>query len=274
MKNFSNLSKRDLHYYYQFLNQMKIGFQNELLDKSLKLINNFILSKYQSNDFQNLTLEDFIQECYTLVISNNKTMGYNMINRLYDKLKNNDNNQSKKEYIDNNSYEINYDSIYFDMILDKMISSLHGIHDKEVLKYIIINNDLHVDNKVFNLTKTRISQIKEVMFRRLRFNKDLREYYSDYIFDVENYYNNKLKNMSIKDYICQDKSVVSYVIFPYSKSVQELFIKFDENYNNLTKKDLFDILNHLYILKRTDYYKYHEEDIENNINKIRKRLHF
>ena len=91
MSDITNLNKRDIHCYYNFLKQAKVGFNNVLLDKSFNMINNFILNKYNSLDLPIYSLEDFIQECFEKIIKYNTVMSTTTINRVYNKLRNMDN---------------------------------------------------------------------------------------------------------------------------------------------------------------------------------------
>ena len=260
MNDYTNLNKRDLHYYKLFLKQSKNGYQNELLDNSFKIINSFILKKYNSNDFKTSSLEDFIQECFAIIIEYNTIISTTMISRVYNNLRNTDNRQSEKELVSLEEYSIDYERIYFKMLMKDIIPQLKKEIYQDILTKILDNNDLSIDNMEFGLSRQRISQIKDEIYIRLKWNKDFIKYYSDYIYETNNYYEQMLKKYTIKEFIYNPKSY-------YKKNIMLLIKKYYDNPNELSIEELKELLNVLLYI-RNDYYKYHEEEIHTEIKKV------
>ena len=257
-----NLNKKDLHCYYQFLNKIKLGFNNDILDNNINEVNNFILHKYNSYDFQTITLEDFIQECLILILEKEKNVTFCFFNQLYCKLKRKDNQISKE--IDSDYYDIDYNSIYFDMFINDFISKMSISDDKKILSTIINNNDLRIDNNNFNLSKPQLAKLKKKLFQRLKYDNNFKEYYADYIDSYKRYYNKQLSFFSLKEYFYKNKHF-------YGKYIVDLMIKYIDNFNLLTKDELLrveEVLLHI----REDYFIYHKEEIVDQICKIRKSI--
>ena len=265
MSDVNNLNERDMHCYYSFLRQARDGFNNLLLDKSFNIINNFILNKYNSLDFPVYSLEDFLQECFAKIIKYNTVMSTTMINRVYNKLRNMDKRQSERELVSMEECSIDYDNIYFKMFMAKIIPMLNKESYQKILVTIINNNDLSVDFEEFGLSRQRISQIKQELFRRIKWNEEFREYYSDYEYDANMYYEQQLKSFSLKEYICSPKQI-------FRKEVKELITKYVDDASSLSKEELEEVLDILYRFIGRKYYDYHREEIRKRIGKIKKLI--
>ena len=101
-----SLNKRDLHYYYMLLNQIKMETKVRSFDEKWAIVVKFILGKYNSDDFETYCLEDFIQDCYIYILTNDDVIDENSISSLYNKLKNEEQNQLIKETINDDDYYI------------------------------------------------------------------------------------------------------------------------------------------------------------------------
>ena len=196
----NNLNRKDLFYYTNFLKQANEGFQNQLLDNSFNTINNYIINYYYSYDFKTISLEDFIQECFALILKYNNTINKSSLDRLYNKLKNNEDNYKKEEV--ENSYDIDYDGIFFKEEIKFIISKINDDRKKDILINILNGDNINVLSNKYGISRTRIIQLKDKLLSDIRRIKGVKKYYSEYNYDAAKFNTYRFYNYFLLNQIC------------------------------------------------------------------------
>ena len=171
------LNRRDEKKYIDFLDQIE-SFNDKRLSVYGYIINDFIKKNYKSNDNSSYDIDDFIQEAFALLYSKQEQIEEvdNELKNLYNRMNNEENKESNEEVI----FKIN---------LKKYMKSIEDKKEKEVLKALLLDEDL---NEVANKMNISNDDIKDIMIKLLQ---DTKKYLNEnrYIIEKKNNNNNKTK---------------------------------------------------------------------------------
>lgn len=152
------LNKRDKKKYNRFLKQIEKSEDKKLQVYSL-IISDFIEKNYNSNDSNTYEIDDFIQEAYALLYTDEVPIEeiYSKLNDLY--------------------YKMNHNTIKNDASVPidfkKYLETIENPIEKEVLKAILLDEDLEEQAKELNITR---QNLKEIL---IKLSKDLKQCLKD-----------------------------------------------------------------------------------------------
>ena len=153
------LNENDLIIYENFINQIDI-YDDKKYNLYSNIINDFLKSNYNSSDNKNYELDDFIQESYALLYSDKTPV--DRINEALKELYNNKSTNKEK------SIKLN---------VKKYLEIIENPVEKEVLKTLVLDEDLNKKTKELNITtkemKLIVKKIYNDLKENLKINKDI-----------------------------------------------------------------------------------------------------
>ena len=162
------LNKKDRDVYIKFIREAKEYNDHNLYYYS-SIINNFIVKNYDSNANRHYDLDDFIQEAFILII--NKKDDLDNINEDLDNLYNSMNRYGELE---NKQIDVK-----------KYINTLENDKEKEVLRALLIDEDLYEKAIELNISN---SELKNIVLKLLcDLEKNIEDNNVDYVEEDDNY---------------------------------------------------------------------------------------
>ena len=146
-----DLNSKDLHTYKIFLKRMQETMIDKELDKYLPIIMDFIELEYKSDDHNNYSLEDFIQECFAEFYreKNDETLDEerfsHIIRKTYKEM--NENQKITENTSEEQCYEINSDINFdFDIALQKAEKNISELkNDKQLEAFNLMKNKEYIE---------------------------------------------------------------------------------------------------------------------------------
>ena len=161
------LNKRDKTKYKEYLEEIK-KYKDKTLQVYSYIIIDFLENNYNSNDSLMYDIDDFIQEAYILLYSKQEQIEEvdNELNNLYKKMNKNEEDKN--------------DRIIIQIDIKRFIDSLDTEEEKDILKSILLDEEVSNIADRLNVPKRDIKRILIKLLRELRtFRKENNPIYSN-----------------------------------------------------------------------------------------------
>ena len=183
-----NLNKRDLYAYERFLNQIEMGFNDEMIDKYAKVIKNFIERYYTSSEDELFELDDFIQEGLIIIdkckrYEAKRTFSKGLLElrlkNMYLRMKKQNEQKCLPKVDEKASYEIDSNDLEFSILLPKLMEHLKTENQKIVIEELLAGTNLKDTSKIIERSKdaTRLTKLNALHF--IKNSKEFKQQYDD-----------------------------------------------------------------------------------------------